>query len=381
LRVVRVITRLNRGGPARTLLAVEPELRARGIESLLLAGEPDAGEDDLTDDFRAAGIRVERIAGLRRAPRPFADAQVRRALERTIASFRPDVVHSHTFKAGYLARTARLDPAIRRVHTFHGHLFRGAFPPPFGRALALLERRLARATDRVIAVSEQVRRDLCDVWRVAPQDSVDVVPGVLLPEMAAPPTESERADARARLLPAVGPWVGTLARLAAVKAPDFFLDVAQAVAARRADVRFVWIGDGERRDRFLAEIARRRLSERVRFVGWQGDVRGWHLALDLEVLLSDAEGLPLSLLEATALRVPVVATAVGGVPDLVRDGIDGRLVAPRAREAAADAIVELLARPLPEHAPPPLRGLAPADHARRLIACYERALAGPARAA
>lgn len=382
MRVARVITRLNRGGPARTLLPVLPELAQRGVESLLLTGEPEPGEDDLSDTFRAAGVRVVRLPGLRRSLRPWGDRAARRALEREVAAFRPDVLHSHTFKAGWIARTAALAPAIRRVHTFHGHLFRGAFPPPLGHGLAALERHLARRTDLVVAVSERVRRDLVEVWRVAAREQTVVLPGVLLPELAAEPTAAERAAARARLLPAVGPWLGTLARLTKVKAPDFFLDVATRVRARRRDARFVWIGDGDGRERFLAEIARRRLSEAVRFVGWQSDVRGWHLALDLELLLSDQEGLPLSLLEATALRVPVVATDVGGVADLVRDGVDGRLVPARAAGAASEAILELLERPLPPAAtPPPLRGLSPDEHAARLLALYERALAGPVRAA
>ncbi len=387
MRVARVITRLNRGGPARTLLAVEPLLRSRGVESLLLAGEPEPGEDDLSADFAAAGIEVRRIPGLRRAIRPFADARARRLLERELRAFRPTLIHSHTFKAGLLGRTVNLPRDVRRVHTFHGHLFEGVFRRPFGRCLAHLERHLARRTDLVIAVSERVRDDLCDVWQVAPRERTAVLPGVLLPELAAPASSVERAAARARLLPAVGPWLGTLARLTKVKAPLYFLDVAQRVVELRPDARFVWVGDGDLRERFLAEVARRGLSESVLFVGWQSDVRAWHLALDIELLLSDQEGLPLSLLEATALRVPVVATAVGGVVDLIRDGIDGRLVPPRAREATAQAIVGLLGRPLADSlvvasgSAPPLRGLPPAEHARQMIALYERTLALPPLAA
>ena len=384
MRVARVITRLNRGGPARTLLAVEPLLAGLGVRSRLLAGEPERGEEDLAPEFERAGIELRRVAGLRRPLRPWTDAAVRRALAHELDDFAPDLVHTHTFKAGWLGRTAVLRRPVHRVHTFHGHLFRGAFPGPAGALLAAIERRLARRTDLLIAVSENVRADLCGIWRVAPRERTEVLPGVLLPDCTGPATALERAEARARTLPALGPWVGTLARLTKVKAPLHFLDVAERVRADRPDARFVWVGDGDLRDRFLAAVARRGLSESVRFVGWQPDVRPWHLALDVELLLSDQEGLPLALLEACALGIPVVATAVGGVPELVRDGVDGRLVPPRDAAAAASAVVELLGRPAAapgERGAAPSMGLSPLDHALRLHRLYQRVLAAPAVAA
>lgn len=384
MRVARVITRLNRGGPARTLLAVEPILRRQGVESLLLCGAAGAGEEDLAGEFRAAGIEVRRVDGLRRELRPWRDLAVRRALARELDAFAPDVVHTHTFKAGLLARTARLARPARRIHTFHGHLFEGAFPRPASVVLAAVERRLARRTDLVFAVSERVRADLCDEWRIAPRERTEVLPGVLLPELSEPPAAGEREAARAALLPALGPWIGTLARLVAVKAPLHFLDVAERVRRARPDARFVWVGDGAMRGRFLDEVARRGLAEAVRFVGWQRDVRRWHLALDVEVLLSDQEGLPLSLIEARALRLPVVASAVGGVADLLRGHEPARLVARRDAGAAAAAIVELL-RPdaaspdagAPSRSPPAREGgahpwLSPLEHARRLEDAYRR---------
>jgi glycosyltransferase involved in cell wall biosynthesis len=381
--VTRIITRLNRGGPARTLLAVEPLLAQRGVESLLLTGEPEPGEDDLTADFRRAGLDVRFVPGLKRSLAPWRDPAVVARLARELARFRPDVVHTHTFKAGCLGRLARVAGDVRRVHTFHGHLFHGAFPRPFGDLLAVVERRLARRTDLVLAVSERVRRDLCDTWRIAARERTDVLPGVLLPELARPADADERAAARALALPAVGPWLGTLARLTKVKAPLFFLDVAQRVLAERPAARFVWVGDGELRERFLGEVARRKLSEVVRWVGWQSDVRRWHLALDVELLLSNQEGLPLSLIEARALSVPIVASDVGGVADLVREGVDGRLVPPRDAPRAAQAIVALLDEVAAGRftrgaaAGDPV-GLAPDDHASRLLRCYERVRARPA---
>jgi glycosyltransferase involved in cell wall biosynthesis len=385
VRVARIITRLNRGGPARTLLSVEPLLARHGVESLLLTGEPARGEDDLTDEFRRAGVALRIVPGLRRSPSPLDDVGVVARIERELAAFRPDVIHTHTFKAGCAGRLARAPGDVRRVHTFHGHLFEGAFPRPFGALLAWIERRLARRTDLVLAVSERVRADLCERWGVAARDRTEVLPGVLLPELAHPADETERAAARARTLPAIGPWVGTLARLARIKAPLFFLEVAERVVAARQSARFVWVGDGEMRERFLSAIARRRLSESVRWVGWQSDVRPWHLALDVEVLLSDQEGLPLSLVEARSLGVPIVATDVGGVAEILRapgDGRVGRLVPARDAAAASGAIVELLdalssgggAR---SSAPRDPIGLAPDEHARRLVGAYVRTLARP----
>jgi glycosyltransferase involved in cell wall biosynthesis len=351
------------------------------VRSRLFVGEPAKGEEDLAGEFVRAGIDVVRVPGLARPLRPWRDLAARRELGRALDDFEPDLLHTHTFKAGWLGRTATTKRRPRRVHTFHGHLFRGAFPRPLGDLLAAVERRLARRTDLLIAVSERVRADLCDLWRVAPRERTEVLPGVLLPELALPPTAGERAAARAKVLPAVGPWIGTLARLTKVKAPLFTLDVFEQVLARRPDARFVWIGDGDRREAFLSAVARRRLSGSVRFVGWQQDVRPWHLALDVELLLSDQEGLPLSLVEATALRVPVVASAVGGVADVVRDGIDGRLVPPRDARAAAEAVVGLLEQGATRESAPAPSALSPAEHARRLRSLYERVLRAPAVAA
>src|SRR5262249_37349455 len=169
----------------------------------------------------------------RRSPSPLDDVSVVARLERELAAFRPDLVHTHTFKAGCVGRLARAPGDVRRVHTFHGHLFAGAFPRPLGSLLAWIERRLARRTDLVLAVSERVRADLCERWAVAPRDRTDVLPGVLLPELARPADEAERRAARARTLPAIGPWIGTLARLARIKAPLHVLDVAQRVVPAR----------------------------------------------------------------------------------------------------------------------------------------------------
>lgn len=382
MRVLRIITRLNRGGPARTLVAVEPILRDRGVESLLLAGEVEESEDDLTAEARRAGVRVHTVPQMRRSIHPLRDLVARRALADEIYKFQPHVIHTHTFKAGLLARRLALSVSPRFVHTYHGHVFQGYFPGSITHALVKVDRKLALKTHRIVTVAERVKRELVDRYAIAPADKFVVIPGIVPPEEETGSMFRDRETMRAALgVPVRAPWIGTVARLAAVKAPLRFLACAQHVLRQRPDAQFFWIGDGPYRERFLREIERRELSRSVHWFGWQVTTGIWHRRLDVEVLLSENEGLPLSLLEARSHGTPIVCTAVGGVPDLVTDGTDGLLV-PEGDDGTQSAVAVLQCLDDPESAKERAvrarrkdEGQYTAErHADRLIEVYESLL-------
>jgi glycosyltransferase involved in cell wall biosynthesis len=337
MRIARILTRLNLGGPARQALASDPLLRARGHEVRILTGESEPGEGDLFQEFRRRGLDVERIPGLSRSIAPLRDLFVLVRLRRALADFRPDLVHTHASKAGALGRAAlKRGPGakrVARVHTFHGHVLAGYFSPLIERALVAHEKRLARLTDRVVAVSHATADDLVRLGVVEEERLVVIQPGVELdqllelprPRLAPSPL---RVELGARDTDVV---VGVLGRLAAVKRPCLALDVFELLAARHVGLQLAFVGDGsergavERRIQALPADLRRR----AHLLGARTDVPAVLAGLDVLLLTSRAEGMPVSLIEGAAAGLPCVAMDVGGVSELVaheRTGFLGRSV-------------------------------------------------------
>lgn len=350
MRVVRIVTRLNRGGPLRQLCALVPGLAREGIGGPVLVGEAPHGEEDASGDLRALGVAVERVPGLVRGVSPRDDAAAWRALRRRLRALRPDVVHTHLGKAGALGRLAAAAvgvPAV--VHTFHGHHLHQGGALALGTRLA--ERALARlgaatAPDgaaRVIALSARQRDDLVAAG-VVPPDRVEVIgPGLDLEALRAAVDPASVAALRARLSPDGAPvtlWLGRF-----VPAKDPLALVAVASWLPREAGRLVLAGDGPLRGAVARAVAVRGLHDRVRLLGPRADVAALLGASDALCLPSRSEGTPLCLIEAMALGVPVVATAVGGVPDLVEHDATGVLVAPGCPQAFAWALAALLADP------------------------------------
>ncbi|MDQ7857899.1 MAG: glycosyltransferase [Armatimonadota bacterium] len=340
MRVCHIITRLNVGGPARVLAALVPRLSRLGIDQAVIHGTEGPGEGRLPLD----GVATFHLPRLQRAVRPLADARAAWELLRLLRHIRPDVVHTRMAKAGALGRLAAgLVPVPVVVHTFHGHVLKGYFSPPAERALVGIERALARWSDTLVAVSDRVRDELVTLglgtaqrWQVIPDGyELDPLASSRLPAV----------EARRRLgLPERGPIVGIAGRLVPIKDHRTFLAVAVQVADAEPSATFVVAGDGPQRTMLEAEV-RSGLRDRVRFLGWCGDIEALYRALDVIVLTSRNEGTPAALIEAAAAGVPAVATGVGGVPEVVLDGETGFLVPPGAPQAAVRRIIELLRAP------------------------------------
>jgi len=263
-------------------------------------------------------------------------------LYRLMRQVRPHIVHTHTAKAGLLGRLAgRFAGVPVIVHTFHGHILDGYFSPLKTRVVLAAERVLARFTDRIVSVSDAVRRELL-AKRIGRPESHTVVPlGLdLEPFLGA---DGYRGILRGELGLGAGDLiVGIVARLVPIKRHDVFLEAARRVAEKVANCHFLVVGNGERRSELEDRVRQLGLGQRVRFLGWRADLPIIYGDLDVVVLSSRNEGLPVSLIEAMAAARPVVATRVGGVPDLVEDRVTGLLVPPGEPEALAEAIVALL---------------------------------------
>lgn len=354
MRIARVLTRLNLGGPARQVLASDPLLRARGHELRIFAGHPEPGEGDLFDSLAAEGLDVVRIPRLARGISPGRDLLALRRLKRELAAFAPELLHTHASKAGTLGRRAveALPDAERigRVHTFHGHVLEGLFPAPVTKRLVAIERRLSRRTDRIVAVSHATADDLVRLGVVGEGQLVVIAPGIRLEPFLElpllPPEERGGGALRRRLGVAPdGLLVAVVGRLAEVKRPEWAVDVWELLQQRFPELHIVFVGDGalrgalERRIRAAGTEGARRLH----LLGAEPDMPGVLRAVDVVLSTSSSEGMPVALIEAAAAGIPAVATDVGGVAELVvheRTGWVGTSV-----EELSFALAHVLASP------------------------------------
>jgi glycosyltransferase involved in cell wall biosynthesis len=349
VKVLRVIARLNMGGPALHVAYLTEGLATRGYETTLVAGTLARGEDSMQFVAERHGVEVVRVDELHREISPLRDVVAAVRLARLIRRLQPEILHTHTAKAGAVGRLGALlaGPARPRivVHTFHGHVLRGYFGPVRTGFFRLLERSLARVSTRLIAVSPEVRDDLVAL-RVAPAEKFSVIRlGIELSERVDLDNAS-RAETR-RVL-GIGPdsfVVGWIGRMTAIKNTDVVLQAFAALRERGVDAALCLIGDGPDRDALERKAHGLGVMRHCLFLGYQENVARFYAAFDAFLLASENEGTPVTTIEALAAGCPVVATRVGGVPDVVEDGVDGFLTEPRDADALAERLERLAVDP------------------------------------
>ena len=339
IRVLRVITRLNIGGPALHAALLSTRLNPERFDTLLVAGKEGESEGSMIALGRiGADLPLRQVPSLGRDISALDDVRALAALVSIMRDFRPDIVHTHLAKAGALGRVAARVSGVRTVlHTFHGTVFRRYFGSLRSRAFVNIERGLGVLSTRLIAITPGQRRELIE-FGIGDERKVVVMPlGLDLAQFMEP---VDAGEARRKLaLPIDRPVVSLVARLVPVKNVPLFL---RAVSLLDRDVLAVVAGDGEERGNVEREAARLGVADRCRFIGWRSDVRTVYAASDVVALTSLNEGSPVSLIEAMAAGRPVVSTAVGGVPDVVADGVSGLLAPSGDAEALARSIMTLL---------------------------------------
>ncbi|MBI2000388.1 MAG: glycosyltransferase family 4 protein [candidate division NC10 bacterium] len=349
IRIARVITRLNVGGPAQQAILLTAGLDRARFLTTLITGVVGSDEGDLTPAARARGVEPVVIPELGRAIRPLYDLLALGKLVRLFRRLRPDVVHTHTAKAGTLGRlAARLTEVPTTVHTFHGHVLEGYFSPAASQVFLRIERMLARRTDRIIALSPRLRQAILAMG-IGRTEQVEVVPlGLDLDRFRRPP--QNRDDLRTALrIPPGTPLLGVVGRLVPIKDhPTLFQALAHLEAGSPA-THVIVIGDGERRAELQRLAQSPNLTPRIHFLGWRNDLETILSELDVVICCSRNEGTPVALIEAMAAGVPVLSTDVGGVSDLIVHGETGWLVPAGDPPALARAIEVLLADPALRH--------------------------------
>jgi glycosyltransferase involved in cell wall biosynthesis len=343
IRILRVISRLNIGGPARHVSTLCARLDRSRFASLLVSGVVMPYEGDMSYIAKELGVEVETIPTLRREVSLMDDVRSFFRLRKIIAEFRPHVVHTHASKGGALGRLAACLAGVPVVvHTFHGHVFRGYFGGAATSFLIRLERSLARRSTAIVVLSDSQRDEIVEEFRIAPAEKVRVIPlGLDLD----PFLDARRnpGTLRKRLgIDAEAPLVATVGRLVAIKNHGSFLRAARTILDEKPEVRFVVVGDGEERPGLESLCEELGISHAVTFTGWVRDMCEVYPDTDVLALSSVNEGTPVSVIEAMASGCCVVAARAGGTVDVVRDGEDGLTVPVGDDGALAASILRVL---------------------------------------
>jgi glycosyltransferase involved in cell wall biosynthesis len=346
IRVVRIIARLNVGGPAIHVTLLTEHLREKGYETYLVCGTVGEQEGDMRYYAEEHGVEPIIIPQLGRELHPLRDIVTLWKVYRLIRQLKPDVVHTHTAKAGFIGRVAAWlarVPVI--VHTFHGHVFESYFSRLKTDVFILLERITGWMSDSIITLTESLRRDLADKYHVIRKGRITVLPlGLDLAPFASAPRHAGEFR-RAHNIPTDVPLMGIVGRLVPIKNHTLFLQAAARARERFPNARFVIVGDGELRVDLERQVDTMGLRQNVQFVGWLRDLAPVYSDLDVLVMSSLNEGTPVSVIEALTCGCPIVSTDVGGTSDLLEHGALGTLVPSGDAAALANAICAVLANP------------------------------------
>jgi glycosyltransferase involved in cell wall biosynthesis len=313
--------------------------------SNLVIGQESTHEGNMLDMAAQHGVKPLIIPFLGREISFWNDLRATLALWRLMRKYRPLIVHTHTSKAGFSGRlAAHLAGIPIVVHTFHGHVFSGYFGPVKTWIFILLERILAHWSSAIITISSLLKEQLLQ-RKIAPAEKIEVI------ELGLDLEPYLSLSGRSNLLreemglPTACYLVGIVGRLVPIKDHRSLLDAAKFVSQEDPMVRFVIVGDGELRAELEQIVRKSGLDKTVYFAGWRKDLAPIYAGLDLVVLSSKNEGTPVSIIEGSAAGKPIVATRVGGVPDMITHDWDGLLVPPENPRALADAILRIRREP------------------------------------
>ena len=317
IKVMRIIARMNVGGPAVQVSGLMRGLSPTDFNHRLYTGYCAEDEADYIKD-QAPDVQAIQLDGLGRKVNPRADFLILFRLIKEIREFKPDIIHTHTAKAGVIGRLASilsLHPS-KRVHTFHGHLLSGYFGPLVTKLVILVEKILALKTNILVSVGGKVRDELLakkigklSKYRIFP-------PGVALKELVSRESALKILGLESNFI-----YISFIGRVTQIKRPDRLLDMVEIVTKQNKNVKFLVAGGGD-----LLEECKKSAHERslpVLFLGWRSDIENVLSISDIVVLTSDNEGTPISLIQAGLAGKPTVSTNVGSVKEIVLDGKTG----------------------------------------------------------
>jgi glycosyltransferase involved in cell wall biosynthesis len=337
-RILHVITRLDKGGSAENTLLTAAGNCAHGHHVEIICGVSDIPPSENEEMIRQKGIAITRLNCLVREIAPLKDVMALLQLYRYMKKHPCDVLHSHTSKAGIVGRLAGMLAGVQCiVHTPHGHIFYGYFSPFVTRLLVAVERFVTNRTSALITLTKKERDDYLERKIGTPETIVPILSGIDLQPFLQ--NDFDKASVRKELgLPIDGYIAGTIARLVSVKNHELIISAAKRIAADLPKLMFVFVGDGDLHEKLVADIQRSGLSDRFVLLGWRSDTPRLLKAFDLFIMCSHNEGMGRAFVEAQASGLPVIGSRVGGVSEVLREGITGYLVAPNDSVALAQFI-------------------------------------------
>ena len=330
IKVLRIINRFNIGGPTFNATFLSRFL-SDDFETLLVGGLPEEDESDSLHILDEYGIKPILIPEMKRTPNFKSDRAAYKRIKQIIEEFQPDIVHTHAAKAGALGRRAAFACKVPIVvHTFHGHVFHSYFGKIKTSIYKLIEKRLAKKSTGIIAISEIQKNELSKVHRIVKNDKVKVIPlGFDLSKFRRTNDEDRQLTRLKLELSEETIAIAIVGRLAAIKDHSFFLDVAERVLTLTAKkVHFFIVGDGSEREVIEKRVnsINKQHGSVITMTSWIIDIATFNKGMDIMCLTSKNEGTPVSLIEAQASGIPLVTTDVGGVTDVVKDGETGFIV-------------------------------------------------------
>jgi len=344
-RVLHIITRMDVGGSSDDTLILVTRMPRREFDSALISGPTLDPVPGLAERLAEAAVPWIQVPHLRRPVSVPRDLMALRDLRQRIRALGPDIVHTHSSKAGFVGRMAARMAGVPRIfYTPHGHVFHSYYGPPLTRMFIALERFAARFTERIVVLTDAEAEQHLAVGVGRPGQFVKIPSGVDLAAVRAEAAGGARVR-RELGLSGETPVIGTVARLVAVKGLCYLVEAMPEILGRCPDAHLVLAGDGDQRptlERLARELG---VADRVHLLGFRRDAAAVTAALNVFVLPSLNEGQGRVLVTAMALGVPIVATQVGGVPEVVEDGCQGLLVPAADPRALGQAVAAVLTRP------------------------------------
>ncbi len=344
-KIVRIISRLNIGGPALHTVLLSEALNKDGYKDILIYGKASALEGNMSDLAKDKNLKPLFLPELKREISLKNDLKVLFKLYFLLKKEKPDIVHTHASKAGLLGRLAAVLSGVPiKIHTFHGHIFNGYFDSVRMRLFLAIEKFLALFTDKIIVVSEQIKNDIVNKLKIVKASKCIVMPLGLDLEKFSHCEEMRGIFRKERGISTNAVLVGIVGRLVPIKNHRMFLAVAKNIINRNLPIKvmFVIIGDGELGNALREHVKKLDIEKLVIFTGWKRELYSIYADLDIVSLTSLSEGTPVSLIEAMAAGRPVVATDVGGVRDLIVNGENGFLVKSNNTEDFSNKLFSLL---------------------------------------